>query len=219
MNYTDIFYAKAIDMLEDRSKEIHVTDLVYECLRKAYYSKKHKPMLTREGLLAVWLGEAVHRLDAGKHSEIKVQYNGVVGSVDELVKINNELILVEKKTCKKLPQYPYPHHINQVEYYYFMLKQQGIEPTKLVIFYISKSENKTREFEITPRDLAVIEGEFTEKLAILKKSLETNTPPPRPYDQPDWLCDYCPYFSECWRGDKFGQKEVSRIGRIHKKPL
>ena len=51
----------ALELQEDRSREIHVTDLVYPCIRKAYYQKTMPPAYKGEtSLLTLWIGKKLH---------------------------------------------------------------------------------------------------------------------------------------------------------------
>ena len=126
---------------EDRTKEIHVTD-VTGCLRKAYYSKKVESAEYPHEMLVRYLGTQVHgaieRNDEYMQSEIPLKLDGLVGRTDIVYKDGR---LVDSKTTRwmVLGRLPYGSHELQVNIYAYILKKQGVDVNRLQIQYIDLS--------------------------------------------------------------------------------
>ena len=118
-------FNKTMNWDQGERKSIHVSALVYDCLRRGYYDLKHGQSFDLSTLMTFWIGRKLHETPILKENEIALEYMGVKGSCDEY----EDGTLVEKKTCKMLPRSPNDHHKRQVEYYAMMLGEQG-KPVK-----------------------------------------------------------------------------------------
>lgn len=198
-----LFYKATLkDMEEDRGNSIHVTDLVYYCLRHAYYAKQQPQYsLSREGILAVWIGKRLHETPLCERHEVELSYEAdgvdIEGRIDELCNINGEWVIVDKKTTRNTPSTPHEHYVKQLTYYAWLAKQAlGIEVKRVALLYINVAANEVKVITIPLTPLAVEQAgrELLEKAKILHQSLTNNTLPPRKFG---WLCNYCQYFKRC----------------------
>ncbi len=127
---------------EDRSKEIHVTDLT-KCIRKAFLDKTTiVPEMPHEKL-AAFSGLAHHALleakaDTAAEAEMVVSLDGVVGRVDSL---NEDGVLIDYKTVKEIyrDRLPYGEHDLQLNIYAYMLRRMGKQVNGIRLVYISRA--------------------------------------------------------------------------------
>jgi CRISPR/Cas system-associated exonuclease Cas4 (RecB family) len=140
------------DQKEDRSKEVHVTD-VTGCLKKAYFDKVDPtPELVSDKLVR-FLGVAVHAgmetQDENVACEIPINHMGIVGSTDIVYKDGTLLDL--KTTRWMVPdRLPYGSHQLQVNIYAYLLKHLGREINRLFIQYVDMSgPTKCRKCNVT----------------------------------------------------------------------
>jgi len=208
---------------EDRTNEIHVTDIT-GCLRKAYYDKTNpKPRYVHE-LLPLWLGIAIHNdldiTDDEVISERPVSKDGLIGRIDAVYRDGR---IEDAKTTRwmHVDKLPYGNHVDQVNLYAYMnggadtLQIQMIDmsgPTTCkscrIPFilrdgeYICRKCGKTYNNAHLGAHIVEIEPQPEEEVKVFIKirvyELEaaiyvTKEPPPV---EPSWLCNYCPH-TEC----------------------
>lgn len=137
---------------EDRSGEIHVTDLL-SCPRKVYLSKTQPIAVTPHEMMPLFKGLAVHdRLEESSkalppyppvYSELPVKVGELVGRIDlAYLTDENKWRLLDIKTAKELyvSLVPYGEHETQTNIYAWMLKQQfGMNIDEIFIQYIGMS--------------------------------------------------------------------------------
>jgi CRISPR/Cas system-associated exonuclease Cas4 (RecB family) len=212
---TDIanrFWKAVIKRIEEDSGDrsgIHVTDLVYDCLRRAYYDKKLGELVSAvsdsEGLMVLWIGQMLHEMPFGEGCEhekpIEITFEGSVkveGRVDELCQLSNgSHIVIDKKTTRNIPNAPYDHHVKQVLFYSAILtKVYGYKVSSAGVFYLDVANLKTKLYiiPVTPLMIEAALKEMERKARLLKQALDTGIPPT---PEPGWLCSYCPYFKKC----------------------
>lgn len=192
------------DVSEDRSGEIHVSDLLYECIRRAWYSKRIGEVISDpQGLIAVWVGRKLHEMPICDEHEVPVKYTTVdgvevIGRIDELCKDGDGYFILDKKTTRQIPNRPYDHHIKQTLFYAFMLqKMRGVKVNKIGILYIDVSNLEIKSY-VVPVNNAMIEQagkELELKAKILYETLKNDKPPNR---QIGWWCNYCSMFRRCF---------------------
>lgn len=126
---------------QDRSGEVHVTDLT-GCVRKAYWEKVDpQPRYVHEGLVLV-LGTAVHGFLEGSDDhmdcELPLEGLGVQGTADVVYQDGR---VVDYKTTRWMypDKLPYGSHALQVNIYAELLRQQGRAVDSLAIQYIDLS--------------------------------------------------------------------------------
>jgi CRISPR/Cas system-associated exonuclease Cas4 (RecB family) len=194
-------------------KSIHVSDLTSECMRKAWYRlndhaidlrdfKKSLPLVHGTALHEVCnLGGLEHELSMFcnvKTGKIKTDndslFDCVKGSMDDLVEIDGELFICDKKTTKKsIPKEApdtYKTQMNIYKLLYYITT--GVEIERACIVYIDKSSawerHKTRCFDLLP--IEEIREFVLSKLQVLDTSIA-------PAKVPTYLCPWCSYVTEC----------------------
>ena len=194
-------------------KSIHVSDLTSDCMRKAWYRlndhaidlrdfKKSLPLVHGTALHEVCnLGGLEHELSMFcnvKTGKIKTDndslFDCVKGSMDDLVEIDGELFICDKKTTKKsIPKEApdtYKTQMNIYKLLYYITT--GVEIERACIVYIDKSSawerHKTRCFELLP--IEEIRKFVLDKLQVL----DVDTPPKKVVT---FLCPWCSYYTEC----------------------
>jgi CRISPR/Cas system-associated exonuclease Cas4 (RecB family) len=173
------------------SGKIGVTSLVYPCIRKAFFEKTIGQFFDIDTAYDFWIGKAIHKMDFLKEGEVDVEWNGIIGRIDEL----EDGLIVEKKTCKELPNSPYSHHITQVEYYYLLCLKNKRLVKDAYLLYLEKKYPNHKFFKVPLRSPKMIEEEMLERKNRLEEALKTNKMPKRKIS---WLCKYCPFTKKCF---------------------
>ena len=202
---------------EDRTREIHVTDLT-GCLLKSYLDKASPSPRYVHDMLALWIGIAVHNAldisDANVTSEIPVNGMGIVGRVDAAYD-DNRIEDAKTKRWIKPSQLHNDQHADQVNIYRALRGNGG----DLQIQYIDMSgPSKCRKDQVTMR---MINGEVAcpkcgytskenhlgallvdipvredteafarQRVTILADAIDSGIAPEA---EPSWLCGYCPH--------------------------
>jgi CRISPR-associated protein Cas4 len=211
MDISNRFWKAVIRKVEEESGDrsgIHVTDLVYDCLRRAYYDKKIGELISAvsdsEGLMVVWIGQMLHEMpidpvNCEHEKEVEIEFDGVrvEGRVDELCRLGDNYIVVDKKSSRTIPNAPHDHHIKQVLFYSAILtRKYGYRVSHAGILYLDVANLKVKLFLI-PLNTQIAEvalRELERKAKTLSQAIQANIPPP---PEPGWLCSYCPYFKKC----------------------
>lgn len=211
---------------DDRTKEIHVTDL-NECLLRAYYSKVEPAPIDPAEQLVMFAGKAVHEYigkfvenDVFFESEVPVDRIGITGRAD-LVS-DEEIIDVKTTRWMKPTALPYGSHATQVNVYHWMLDQYEKKgDRKLQVQYIDLTgPTRCRKCKslynhnglcrcgipmpenahlgVALVDIPVVDSnELGESLAVRKHILRQAIDNGVPPEaEPGWICSYCP-FSQC----------------------
>lgn len=213
-----------LDTQEDRTEEIHVTDLT-GCMRKAYYSKVEPEPPFVHDLLVLWMGNVVHdALDIDNDevsSEVPVATGDVIGRLDAKYTSDGRLEDVKTTRWMSVTKLPYGSHETQINYYNAMqeeksdsLQIQMIDlsgPTKCrkdnVLYRmiggrlqcpICGVTNENAHLGAYIVDVPVWDKEYTvrelEYKAAVLKQAIEDGDLPDP--EPSYLCGYCP-FSQC----------------------
>jgi CRISPR/Cas system-associated exonuclease Cas4 (RecB family) len=228
--------AQLESMKTDRKGQLHVSDVISPCMRKVWYSKndKEKSMDT-ESMRALYIGQAIHNASMvsgdPKYHEIEMAYNYVtdevvdlkkmkkvplddpiwwdilIGSIDDLVKINGEWVITDKKTTgsidffSKATSKASDSHIKQLNHYRVLLnKCMGLDAQFGCIIYIDSKNSQSFSKPIPiPFRLQPIE-ETLESIKtnakILKESMLSGKMPEKTRC---YLCDgMCKYASKCF---------------------
>jgi len=175
---------------------IHVTDLVYDCLRRGYYRIKYgHGFFNLKTLLRFFIGRAVHDYPILSGHEVELELDGVKGSADDFDPEKG--ILFEKKHTAntRLPLTPYPWHVRQVEFYYMMLKKAGYDVKKCYVVYIDVVTPRIKPIRVNPRSVEEIYEEFSTRRTLLEYYLKENRPPPRVVSN---LCELCTFAIPCF---------------------
>ena len=211
------------DMEEDREDCIHVSDIVYECARRGYYSIMRRRLLAKndlsifdktldeEQIITFWVGKKLHETPISTDEiegipghefplELEFTRNGkkyrVVGRADEIMKVDGEWVLIDKKTARKSVSQPYSHHVEQVMMYSAMLKKQyGLNINRGAIIYINVADKSidVKDFPIPDKKKEILER-IIDRTMVIQDAIDSGVPPP---PCPSWLCRYCEYFQIC----------------------
>lgn len=184
---------------DDWYKEgIHVNELIYDCLRRAYFARIIGGIYDMDSVIRMAIGSVIHAAISFPkgEKELRLECEGIRGSIDEYV----SGIVIEKKTCRHTPKEPNEHHVKQAEYYAWLCTRTNHPVTGVVIVYVNVDTTEVVAFPITPRPIEIIEAEIIEKRDILRNALAAKVPPPRVVG---WTCRYCPYVLPCFQeGEK-----------------
>jgi len=222
-NYSDIIdslYEQSIinyEKKQEKRTNIHVSDLVSDCMRKPWYrlrdyQQKEKSFgealpLVHGTMLheCVNLGGIEHELKlAGNIKTMKPveytnkprkkdRYECIQGSMDDLIEIDDELVICDKKTTKQIPKIvseQYQQQLNIYKLLYYI--NYNVEVKTGAIIYIDKTsawnKHKTITFELL--DIQDIREYCLESLGVLKQE-------GIPDRTESFLCNWCPFYKEC----------------------
>lgn len=202
-------YKRMVNKLEeDERVGLHVTDIVYPCMRRAYFFLRDRDNGNwrfngdKSSAIVLFIGKQLHEYPFTGQNEVAVQYGELQGSIDEIVETEDMVVILDKKTTRKIGSSPHEHHKKQVLYYTVMYSEMYPEilGKKLYgcVWYLDVANLNSRAFvwEITPEDLAVAKKEIDMKLAILRRAREEGKVPEPVFG---WWCSYtCPYMNECY---------------------
>ena len=183
---------------QDRRDSIHITDLT-TCLRRSYYTKKLGFPLNEK--IAFWLlfGAVIHELltpviakylNGEREVQTTYKYQGI--EIQATADVLADDVVVELKTCNKLPYSPYKSHLEQINAYIHIF-----DVPKGLIVYISRTQLEVRIFDYYGD--ADLFYHTLEKAKILKYALDKGVPPPCniPITERKFYCKECPFKDIC----------------------
>jgi len=188
-------YREALLKRDQRELGFHVTSLVYDCFRRCYYNVTVEPHFEPVVQIKMNLGSLIHkhyRLDGATH-ELKLQWDGIVGSLDVYVPETGELLDLKSiwTPGQYIKELPYVHHARQIEYYCLLLAKNNLRVGPATVLYVPINVAK----EITVRPISEIEAEVTRKVAVIKEAQESKIPPEGLLKSRE--CRFCPYLGLC----------------------
>lgn len=139
----DYTHLRAMFDVQDRTDEIHATDLVSDCTRKVYLDKKNPSPEHVHMRLNLLLGISFHGLMEGDdehiQTEIRVQHKGLIGTIDAYYPKTG--VVVDHKTTKRIyvDRLPYGKHAQQLQIYNYLLTKNGLPVNQMYVNYIDKS--------------------------------------------------------------------------------
>jgi len=187
--------------------KIYVTELAKECPRSVMFGRVFGDyFLQLKDLVVLMLGELIHSvpiLESGH--EVEIEWEGIRGRIDEYDEEKG--ILIEKKTTRKLPSSPYPHHVKQLQIYMFMLTklEKPVRHMFLWYFDLTNPDDPVRVFRVEPQISLNFEQELLMKRDALIFALKSGKIPPRKIT---WYCRYCKYAHLCFMPESDIQKLV-----------
>jgi hypothetical protein len=137
------------------------------------------------------------------HAELPVS-----GRIDFILRDpeNDELVLMELKTCGKLPTQPKPAHLAQLMVYLTLTGQE-----RGLLWYVSRTiagwdgDLKQRVFEIEPT--AIDKYNVSLKMAIGALAAKQGMLPPKPDSMKRYKCGFCTLIPHCWEGKDVGIRD------------
>ena len=177
---------------------IHITDLT-TCLRKSYYTKKYGFPMDEKTAFRILFGVIVHELltpviaeylNGKREVRTTYKYQGIEIQATPDVLAND--VVVELKTCNKLPYSPYKTHLEQLNAYLHIFNVP-----KGLIVYISRTQLGVRIFDYYGN--ADLFYHTMEKARILKYALDKDVPPPCniSISARKTYCKDCPFKNIC----------------------
>lgn len=125
----------------------------------------------------------------------KIESSLIVGTCDEY----EDGVLLEKKTCTKIPMNPNQHHVKQTEYYALMLNESKRPVTQAFVAYIDLANREIQPFEVRLRDMEEIRVEMIRKKEQIDFAMRNKVLPERNIG---WLCSYCVFANICFGNGK-----------------
>lgn len=197
-----LFFQKVVQSMysgaRGRSKEIHVSDLVYDCLRRSYLRKMIPlPTMDYRSILRVWIGRQIHLFPFLEKHELSLEWNGIVGRVDDY----EDGFLVDKKTTRSIPSRVRSHHKLQLDYYRVLASENGYPVVLAAVLYINVGSDVEIDVKVVKfkRSVEVTKNEMLEKKKRFQVSLDSGELPPR---RIGWICKYCDWCNLCFCSDK-----------------
>ena len=202
------------ETFQDRSKEIHITDLTNPCLKKVVLDKKRGALsyeeIDKTFLKKTWSGSKLHETPFGEKHEYAFRYpfenepyEYIYGSADEIL----DGYIIDKKFYSYLPKQPYEHHVEQVLFYIAILSDhhemqignhyRDVEPLEIkggVLMYIERENFRTKIFVFEPIDVEEVREEMVKRAKIIRKGLVDGE---IPVGKVSYFCKWCDYKSEC----------------------
>lgn len=194
--WTEKFYEAVFKDLKSDREGIHVSHLIYDCLRRAYYDITTDTPFDLDGGMRMWIGKKLHELPVSDNPELTLKWEGITGTVDEY----QDGHFCDLKTTRNVPRSPNSHHVKQLEMYRVLLEKSGHEVESASMLYIDVTTTQVIEFPVKfKRKIETVEKEMLEKKAKLETALERGWLPERHLG---WLCRYCNYSSRCFTEGK-----------------
>ena len=240
--YFEFRRAQTDGMNTERLGRIHVSDLIKPCMRNVIYKKLLPDTgMDTEDMRSLYIGQAVHNLSMvateDKYHEMFLAYDYtrdepltykqakaipendpkhmdiIYGSIDDLVKVNGEWIITDKKTTGSIDYFagrygkPSESHIDQINRYRVLLKKcYDIDAKHGAVIYISNSVDREKRdkptvlaFKLSPIEETL--NDMIVKAKIIKDAIAETKLPER---TKCYLCDgMCPYASRCFSEEEF----------------
>ena len=190
-----------------KPRTFYCSEIAY-CPRQLYYKRLIPKEYPPETLKIFMLGDMIHdklsEILGFKYKEIESEGRITLympiedirfgGRFDDLVRHEDQEILIEKKSCASLyyieaANKPHHHHLVQLMLY---IKALGLN--KGYIIYIEKNTLKTKTFEVEYDAKLLFEA--IARASLVQECLDTNTlPDKKPLGS--WQCKFCPHKKEC----------------------
>jgi CRISPR/Cas system-associated exonuclease Cas4 (RecB family) len=173
---------------EDRTNEVHVTDLCGYCMRQTYLQKKHPELFKMETMFRMLTGTKLHEIPLFPHipdsHEIKLDGLGVKGTMDEYA----YGIIYDKKVSFSEHTAAADYVKKQLNYYAVLARERGMEVRGAVVLYINPELGKVKSFEVKlgPHDMMM--AELIDGASKMQNYLNTGLTPPR---ETGWWCAGC----------------------------
>lgn len=200
--FKSLYYQRIVQSMHrssaSRLSETHVSDIKRSCKRNGYLRKKlGLPLMRQKSTVKVWIGSQVHEFPVTTGHELRLEWEGIIGTVDEY----EDGYLVDKKTTREIPNRPWPDHVKQVEYYRVLLQANGYPVLAAAIAYIDVADAR---IEVLPvklnRPISKVREEMLKSRDEHLLALKEGKLPPRTFN---WLCwDFCELFQVCFLEDE-----------------
>lgn len=159
-------------------------------MKKAWLNQRYPyPLETPTALWARFRGNLIHKALPLTERRLALQPDGVIltGRIDYYDPETG--LLIDYKTIASNPgklAAPFPHHVQQMHLYTYLLTRKGYPVNKLAIVYLTMRD--VVMFDVALPNLGVVEEKALDRVT---KILAPEIPPPQPDE--DWECRYCVY--------------------------
>ncbi len=201
MNAKEKLLESIIQNQEPRSPGVHVSTIVFPCLRKGWFERRLGQFGNAKDTITLWIGRGMHGIPMLSQSEVQLSWNGIDGSIDDYDKASNTII--DKKSIKKIYKsyLPKPEHIYQLECYNVLLVKNGFKPVEEAhIVYIEKDPEKHEVVDCNVSKKIRKVEDVAPQMQQAKEQILSESPPPRVVN--DWACDYCSFVNQCFTNFK-----------------
>lgn len=220
---------------QDRSKEVHVTDLL-GCQKRAYLGKvSAAPEYVHEKLtrtLGIVTHDGLAHSDGNVDCELPLKDGDLVGTADIVYK-NGRVVDIKTTRWIYLDKLPYGSHTEQVNIYAHILIKGGREVNSLAIQYIDMSgPTKCRACKLPVRwtedglacpkcgkspkgahlgaalvEIPLWEYDYAEEFiqSKLAKLQKALKEKVQPPAEAGYLCGYCSFLDTCFEGQLFNE--------------
>jgi len=199
---------KDVEEHEPSEDKVTVTELSMECPRAIFFSRIFGEYFARtRNIISLVIGKKLHEISIlGKEMEVKVEWNGIVGRIDEYDPTN--AIILEKKFVQRTPREPYEHHVKQISYYKLLAIKNNMPVNYTILWYFcfDDLEDPVKVFVVKTPPLDVIEREAIFKREAIVFALKNKKIPARKLG---WFCKFCNYSMLCFMDKKYLEKYVS----------
>ena len=208
---------------------IGVTEIT-DCPRRAFFRRVESiEELTWDSMVRIHAGSAIHGIieQVARSSlmwaelPIAIRVNDrwiLMGTIDAYDPLDGILWEIKTTGAHNALRVPFEEHIAQIHIYWWMLRQAGILPRRLMIFYLFREAKRTAKqwtaFEVEPPEHP--DAVFTRIAAFidsLEEALESNDPSvlPLPPENKRFKCEHCAWRRKCLPM-KTGQQRLEEVG-------
>jgi len=194
-------YSSFLNAGMERTPGVHVSSIIYDCMRSPCYGIKHGRRMDLMGIIRTGIGTHLHDdIKILPVQELPLEWEGIVtDGVDEYDPETG--IFIDKKITWNPPSYGmWDKHKKQLEDYKVMLHDNGYKATEGFILYIVLSKpNSLMQLRHGNkiRALKTVRKEMRANRDIILRFNETGELPPRVCGQD---CNFCADAAECLTG-------------------
>jgi hypothetical protein len=191
----------------ERGKDLHVSDLLFP--RRTWLSARHPKPLTDEDLLYFTAGRAHHEIlekliARAELREVRVEFDGIVGSVDVLDEGGK--MPIEVKTTRVATLYNTAtvpsHFVLQLGCYAAMLNPDAsVGEGKLLIFYMMGVKDRSKHLwrklpQLASFDIGEIDLDKVRSMMLRRKMLVAGETIPSTETCGSRLCTFCKWYRD-----------------------
>jgi len=178
-----------------RSLLSHLVDYYIEP-QHGYYSARGRIIHDGQQLAAVQFLTDEIEVETEKRLHVNVAGQDISGKFD--IYYVRRGLLLDYKSTSRIPEEPYPNHIQQLNAYAYILMRNGYTVNEMGLVYMTFSGEKMMPVEIWPPDET--EALLEELVNFYVEYLHEHKVPPRSAcvnAQSGWICRFCPFQRFC----------------------
>ncbi|MEM4104706.1 MAG: PD-(D/E)XK nuclease family protein [Thermoplasmatales archaeon] len=192
-----------------RDDAVHVSAMSYGCPRYLKFLEETGTVdifgsnadnwTGDDGLFRVWIGTKLHETSITTHHEFMMKYEyknrKISGTIDEIVYDGDEIVIIDKKFTRILPDDIYEHHRNQVMFYAAIYRKKFSEsPTGISLIYFLPvlAVNNGERFRVFYEPITDADIDKYEKMMF---DLIDGMDEYRKHES--FFCKFCPFKMKC----------------------